>query len=333
MTLAPIVVILLLPGLSKQTLLVSSLAGFSVGTLLGDVLIHVLPTLFASSESHHDHDHEHDHGHHDHGHGSKSGHHHHGHHHDTESIWTAFYVFCGFVVFCALDKLLSGGGHHHHHHDHDDHDDHCHHDHATDKAKDSGASSSAKVGGDASGLRSRNAANPKSTDSHEHSSHHHDHGHHHSHAKKPTVFLIVLGNIAHTFSEGLTLALSHFASPVLGLSTTAALLLHELPHRLGDFGVLTKSGFSQFKIIGTLFLMSLGTWIGVGVAWLMVTGQIHLDPNDKLMPAVTAGSLLYTSAVSILPGLMADTTLVEFLFSVVSMLAGGYMMVWIALNE
>lgn len=69
---------------------------FACGTLLGDVLLHIIPHLVEeSSHSHHDHSHDHDH---DHGHNHK---------HSLEDMKIYLYIISGVLIFFFLDFILN----------------------------------------------------------------------------------------------------------------------------------------------------------------------------------------------------------------------------------
>jgi zinc and cadmium transporter len=59
----------------------------------------------------------------------------------------------------------------------------------------------------------------------------------------------VVGDGIHNVIDGVLIAASYLVSPVLGVSTTIAVLLHEVPQELGDFGVLVHSGLSVRRAI------------------------------------------------------------------------------------
>ena len=59
----------------------------------------------------------------------------------------------------------------------------------------------------------------------------------------------LMGDGFHNFIDGMIIAGSFLVSPALGLSTTFAVLLHEVPQEIGDFGILIYSGFSRTKAI------------------------------------------------------------------------------------
>ena len=73
----------------------------------------------------------------------------------------------------------------------------------------------------------------------------------------------LLGDFIHNFADGIAVAASYQVSFELGQTTTFAVLLHEIPHELGDFAVLLQRKVSLFKIlmsqIFTAMSASLGT--------------------------------------------------------------------------
>ena len=78
----------------------------------------------------------------------------------------------------------------------------------------------------------------------------HDHHHPHQPISRPEVAAInILGDAIHNFIDGVVIGASYLASPALGLSTTFAVLLHEIPQEFGDFGILIHSGLSIRKAV------------------------------------------------------------------------------------
>lgn len=63
--------------------------------------------------------------------------------------------------------------------------------------------------------------------------------------KKITGYLNLLANCIDNFIHGLAVASSFLTSFKLGLTTVFAILVHEIPHEIGDFAILLNSGFSR----------------------------------------------------------------------------------------
>lgn len=114
--------------------------------------------------------------------------------------------------------------------------------------------------------------------------------------------LNLLGDGLHNFIDGLLIAASFSVSWGLGWVTTLAVLAHELPQEIGDFGVLLYSGLSRARALWLNFLSALTAVLGavVGV-WLAGSYQLA----GMLLP-IAAGGFLYIAAVDLIPELRQD---------------------------
>ena len=63
--------------------------------------------------------------------------------------------------------------------------------------------------------------------------------------RKIVGYLNLLANCLDNFMHGLAVAASFLVSLKLGLVTSASILIHEIPHEVGDFTILLRSGFSR----------------------------------------------------------------------------------------
>lgn len=76
-----------------------------------------------------------------------------------------------------------------------------------------------------------------------------------------TGYLNLLANGIDNFTHGLAVAGSFLVSTRVGLLTTAAILLHEIPHEVADFAILLRAGKVSFNFLlnyGTIKIADLG---------------------------------------------------------------------------
>ena len=134
--------------------------------------------------------------------------------------------------------------------------------------------------------------------------HHHDHHDHHSHGhhshQKVSVPLVIFGDTIHNFVDGVAIAAAYLVNPGLGLITAVSTFLHEVPHEIGDFGILLKAGYSKKKVILVNFLSSLSTFAGA----LFVYYLGESIPISGYLLAIAAGMFLYLGASDFLPKAM-----------------------------
>ena len=126
--------------------------------------------------------------------------------------------------------------------------------------------------------------------------------------RRPALAAInLIGDAIHNFIDGVLIAASYLVSPVLGTSTTIAVLLHEVPQELGDFGVLVHGGLSVRRAI--LFnLTSASLAVAGAVLTLIVGGSVGAAVGELLLP-VAAGGFIYIAAADLIPELQADRRL------------------------
>ena len=129
------------------------------------------------------------------------------------------------------------------------------------------------------------------------------HHHHHQHGTekeipKPIVPLVIFGDGVHNFIDGVVIAATFMVDINLGMITTLAIVAHELPQEIGDFGILLHEGIEKKKV----FLYNLYSQL-LSVAGGVLTFFIG-STVDGLLPyliAVTAGFFIYISLTDLIP--------------------------------
>jgi zinc and cadmium transporter len=124
------------------------------------------------------------------------------------------------------------------------------------------------------------------------------HQHTVSHGVKPFSYLILVSDGVHNFIDGLIIAASFVSSYHLGIVTTLAVALHEIPQELGDFGVLVYGGFSKTRALIFNFISAM-TAIAGGVVGYFASSILH-DSIVYLLP-FAAGNFIYIAAADLIP--------------------------------
>jgi zinc and cadmium transporter len=97
---------------------------------------------------------------------------------------------------------------------------------------------------------------------------------------------------------------SYLVSPTLGLSTTVAVLLHEIPQEFGDFGILIHSGL-RVRTAVLLNLASASLAI-LGTVIALLAGAVAQEAVTALLLPITAGGFVYLAAADLIPELQHD---------------------------
>jgi zinc and cadmium transporter len=132
---------------------------------------------------------------------------------------------------------------------------------------------------------------------------HHHHEIKHLKLKKPMTYLILISDAIHNFIDGLVIAASFVINIPLGIATSIAIALHEIPQEIGDFGVLVYGGFSRGKALLFNFFSALTAILG-GIVGFFLAGGIG-GAIIYLLP-FAAGNFIYIAVSDLIPELRKE---------------------------
>ena len=277
-------------------------------------------------EDHEEHHHHHEDDHHHHHHHEDNHHHHHEEHHheredheecsghSLEGVMVGIWIIVGIFTFLLVEKMIRKitGGHGHSHSA------------VPPQSKDKHPKKEEK---EKEGLRNRKN---KGKQGKENKNDNHSHSEDHHHVSKVSGFLNLAADFTHNFTDGLAIGATFVAGEKMGIITTVAILLHEVPHEIGDFAILVHSGFTKWQAMKLQFVTAIGAMIGTVVG--LLTGGIE-SANNVILP-ITAGGFIYISTVSVIPELLEDCdSMVQTILELLAAASGVGLMTLIALLE
>ncbi|MFC1626700.1 ZIP family metal transporter [Patescibacteria group bacterium] len=151
--------------------------------------------------------------------------------------------------------------------------------------------------------------------------HHHDEVYRHSHIQRSIPF-IILGDTIHNFIDGVAIAAAYLVNPGLGLVTAISTFFHEIPHEIGDFGILLKAKWNKKKIILVNVLSASTTFIGALFVLFFTQDQYLIG----VLLSVAAGLFLYLGAIDFLPHIH-DEKSGEYNKLIIALFIGVFMMI------
>lgn len=146
-------------------------------------------------------------------------------------------------------------------------------------------------------------------------------------------YLNLAADFSHNFTDGLAIGSSYLAGNTVGIVTTITILLHEVPHEIGDFAILLQSGVSRKNAMLLQLTTALGALAGTTLS-LLAQNTEGVEAANWILP-FTAGGFIYIALVSVIPELLDEEnpSLFQTVLQVLAMLGGVYMMVLIAQFE
>ncbi|MFA5155127.1 MAG: ZIP family metal transporter [Patescibacteria group bacterium] len=141
-------------------------------------------------------------------------------------------------------------------------------------------------------------------------------------------YMNLVGDSLHNFIDGLVIASTFLIDIKLGLVTTLAIAIHEIPQEIGDFGVLIHAGFNKKKALIINYLVALTVVIG-GVVGYFASFKLH-NIIPYLLP-FAAGGFIYIAASDLMPELRKETNLKKSFGSFVIFILGIVLMLLVKL--
>ncbi len=150
--------------------------------------------------------------------------------------------------------------------------------------------------------------------------HHHTQGDHlEDHEEKPVATLTLLGDGIHNFVDGIVIASGYLVSVPIGISTTIAVIAHEIPHEMSDFLVLLHAGLPKSKALLYNFFSALTAVVG---ACVVLFFSLRVESLGRFLLPFAAGNFLYIAATDLVPELLKKRRLNVSIIQIVLLVSG-----------
>jgi zinc and cadmium transporter len=137
--------------------------------------------------------------------------------------------------------------------------------------------------------------------------------------KAPLGMMNLFGDAVHNFIDGALIAGSFLVSVPVGIATTVAVALHEIPQEIGDFAILLYSGYTKKRALLLNFLTALAALLGAAIV-ILSSNSLPLI-GSYLLP-LAAGNFVYIAGADLIPELHKETRLKQAAIQLLCMIAG-----------
>ncbi|KFM06309.1 Zinc transporter ZIP13, partial [Aptenodytes forsteri] len=144
-------------------------------------------------------------------------------------------------------------------------------------------------------------------------------------------YLNLLANTIDNFTHGLAVAASFLVSRKVGFLTTMAILLHEIPHEVGDFAILLRAGFDRWSAAKMQLSTALGGILGACFAICAQSPKGAGETVAWILP-FTSGGFLYIALVNVVPDLLEEKNPWNSLQQILLLCTGITVMVLLSLT-
>lgn len=148
--------------------------------------------------------------------------------------------------------------------------------------------------------------------------HHHDVNGVHTQVH-PVGKLVLVSDGVHNLIDGIIIGVSFMASIPVGIATTIAVVLHEIPQEVGDFTVLLHAGYAKKRALWLNFVSALSAVGGVLIAFAMGAAGEHIA---LWMLPVAAGGFIYIAVADLIPELHKTKEVAYSVWQIIAVIVG-----------
>jgi zinc and cadmium transporter len=161
------------------------------------------------------------------------------------------------------------------------------------------------------------------------------HWHHHGEDVEdahihPVGKLILFSDGIHNFIDGIIIGASFLISIPVGIATTIAVILHEIPQEIGDFAVLLHSGYTKTRALWLNFLSAIFSILGLVV--ILILNQTEKTVVLYLLP-IAAGGFIYVAVADLIPELQKTKKGWYSIMQIITVIIGVGLMLVLTLLE
>lgn len=129
----------------------------------------------------------------------------------------------------------------------------------------------------------------------------------------------LVGDSVHNILDGIAIATSFLVNPTVGIATTIAVILHEIPQELADAGILIYSGWHRKKVLIANFLVALTSILGVILVFVL---DNLIEGISSLLIPFAAGQFIYIALVNLVPEIHKESNRFKYILRILSFILG-----------
>lgn len=133
----------------------------------------------------------------------------------------------------------------------------------------------------------------------------------------------LVGDGLHNFIDGMIIAASYMINIPTGIATTIAVVVHEIPQEIGDFGILLHGGYTKAKAL----LLNLGTALIAILGAVVALWLGNIEGIEVILTGIAAGGFIYIAGSDLIPEMHKETKISNSLAQMVAFIIGILIMV------